>query len=149
MSPQLPSFLRRRLRLSEARRELLAGRPEAALGPLEDPALADLEEARVLRDRVLDLLGREAARRHPDRPEEAARLLDLVERRDPRRGRAWRRRLEAGASEGAVSASGLRPAAEAGLVRAMRELLGELREGEEPAGEPPPGTGDELPGTRG
>jgi hypothetical protein len=132
MSPQLPSFLRRRLCLSEARRELLAGRPEAALRPLEDPALGGVEEARVLRERVLDLLCREAARCREEAPGESQRLFDLVERRDGARARAWRRRLESEAAGSSPSVSGLRPASEAGLVDAMRELLGELREGGEP-----------------
>ena len=65
----------------------------------------------------------------PGRYDEAERLLALVDERDPSRSRAWRQRLEQESVDRA-SVSGLRPGAEQGLVRAMQDLLGELRDGD-------------------
>lgn len=130
MTPQLPSFLRRRLRLSEARRALLGGEPEAALRQLTDPCLNLSDEADRLRERVLDVMCREAARHDAEgRPEETARLLGIVAVHDERRAGLWRRRLEGEeASRTAGPASGLTPAAESGIIGALEHLLEQMRD---------------------
>lgn len=134
MSPQLPSFLRRRMRLSEARKALLGGEPEAALRSLEDPCLEGVEEAAALLERVLDVLCREAARACVHDPEVSERRFGLVERHDPARVRVWRRRLESESADPEPSAdlpaaeSGIRPASEVGLIGALERLLGEMRD---------------------
>ncbi len=130
MSPQLPSFLRRRLRLSEARRALLAGQPEQALAQVTDPCLALSEEADRLRIRVLEVLCREAAQRQrEDEPHESRRLLSIVAAHDPERAATWRRRL---ASEQASQASAKlperAPAAQSGIITALEGLLSDMRD---------------------
>lgn len=94
MDRKLPSFLRRRLLLFEARRALLAGEPEQALAQLVDPSLAGHPPAVELKADVLEVLGREALRAHGrGEPGEAGRLLALVAAEDPERGEVWARRL--------------------------------------------------------
>ncbi|MAF67080.1 MAG: hypothetical protein CMJ84_15660 [Planctomycetes bacterium] len=63
MAPELPSFFRRRLRLHEARRALLAGSPAAALKRLDDPCLSGSADAERLRARAREALAREAPSR--------------------------------------------------------------------------------------
>ena len=130
MSPQLPSFLRRRLRLSDARKALLAGEPEAALANLDDPCLQDVPEAAQLRERVLDALCRCASRCLEEGEfAESERLLHLVAPHDPRLARAWRRRLALESEGSQIShVSGVRRAAESGIIGAMEGLLGRMRE---------------------
>lgn len=130
MTPQLPSFLRRRLRLSEARRALLGGQPEEALSSLADPCLVPSEEADRLRTRVLDVLCREAGREDARGSwDEAHRLLELVGRHDPQRAALWRRRLCAEQGSRTVGpASGLTPRAESGIITALEKLLSEMRD---------------------
>ncbi len=60
MALEFPYFLRRRLRLHEARRALLAGSPAVALERLADPCLAHSADAERLRARAREALGREA-----------------------------------------------------------------------------------------
>ncbi len=130
MSPQLPSFLRRRLRLSEARKALLGGMPEHALRQLADPCLVGFDEAEELRGRVLDVLCREAARREAEGDTvERDRLLELVAARDPKLAGIWSRRL-GGESRAEVDpqASGIRREAETGLIQALEDLLEEMRD---------------------
>jgi len=130
MSPQLPSFLRRRLRLSEARKALLGGIPEHALRQLADPCLVGFDEAEELRGRVLDVLCREAARREAEGDAvERDRLLELVATRDPKLASTWSRRL-GGESRVEVDpqASGIRREAETGLIQALEDLLEEMRD---------------------
>jgi|GEM_PF-1224355 len=130
MTPQLPSFLRRRLLLSEARKALLAGRPEDALAGLDDPCLARSEEAEALRGRVLDVLCREAARLDGvGRPDESRRLLGRVSLFDPEQARGWLSRLgmrSDSSPQGPTSA--VRREAESGIIGALEKLLGEMRE---------------------
>ena len=130
MTPQLPSFLRRRLRLSEARRALLGGEPEEALRYLSDPCLALSEEADRLRERVLDVLCREAGRQDARGSwDEAGRLLQLVEHHDPQRAEVWRRRLSAEQDARRVGpSSGLTTQAESGIITALERLLDEMRD---------------------
>jgi len=130
MTPQLPSFLRLRLRLSEARRALHGGEPEDALSYLADPCLTPSEEADRLRTRVLDVLCREAGREDARGGwDEAHRLLELVERHDPQRADVWRRRLSAEqGSRTAGPTSGLTPRAESGIITALERLLSEMRD---------------------
>ncbi len=129
MSPQLPSFLRRRLRLSEARRLLLAGEAEQALACLQDDSLRGASEAEPLLERVLDAICRQAAQRVEDGEfEESERLLTVVAPHDLPRARAWRKRLANEAQGSQVShTSGIRRAREPGMIHAMQNLLGELR----------------------
>jgi len=130
MSPQLPSFLRRRLRLSEARRSLLGGEPEAALQQLSDPCLALSEEAEHLRLRVLDVLCREAGRHHDEgEGEQAKRLLELVAEHDTDRAQVWRRRLygEEAGRRGSVD-DGQSPRAKSGIISALEGLLTDMRD---------------------
>lgn len=127
MSPSLPSFLRRRLLLHEARRALLGGEPEAALDRLSDPCLALSDEALRLRERVIDVICREAARMAAEgRVEEAERLLSRAELEDPERARQWRRRLD---GESGPASHEARPSRELhGSARiAMGELLAQMR----------------------
>ena len=132
MSPQLPSFLRRRLRLSEARKALLGGEPEEALNCLDDPCLDDSEEADKLRERVLDLLCREAAQQaREDNPEAAERMFERVSQHDAARARAWRRRLDGEAKDRTKPmgpTSGVRREAEQGIIGALEKLLHEMRD---------------------
>lgn len=124
--PQLPSFLRRRLRLYEARRALLAGAPEEALDHLGDPALALSDGAARLRSRVLDLLCREAAKRAAaGEAAPARRLLERVADEDPERARLWRGRIEG--ERAARPDFELAPAAESGIRDALEGLLGAMR----------------------
>jgi hypothetical protein len=135
MTPQLPSFLRRRLRLSDARRALLGGEPEEALAHLDDHSLALSDDATRLRERVLDVLCRQGAQldREGNRLE-ADRLLCLVERYDEQRAGLWRRRLGTdleGDDDSALDAgppSGLTPAAESGIIGALEQLLDHMRD---------------------
>jgi hypothetical protein len=130
MTPQLPSFLRRRLRLSDARKALLGGRPERALACLCDPCLDGSEEARSLRERVLDLLCREAAKCDARGARaEGQRLLALVELHDAARAGTWRRRLCGSSHEswGGTSAE-LRRESQAGVIQALEQLLAEMRD---------------------
>ena len=60
MALEFPYFLRRRLRLHEARRALLAGSPAVALKRLADPCLAHSADAERLRVRAREALGGEA-----------------------------------------------------------------------------------------
>ena len=55
MALEFPYFLRRRLRLHEARRALLAGSPAVALERLADPCLAHSADAERLRARAQGL----------------------------------------------------------------------------------------------
>lgn len=130
MTPQLPSFLRRRLKLSDARKALLAGEPELALDCLEDSCLVGSEEAEKLRERVLDVLCREAAKLEEEGDPERARELFLrVGVHDPSRARAWRRRLDGELAESRVGpTSGVRREAESGIIGALEKLLGEMRD---------------------
>lgn len=130
MSPQLPSFLRRRLRLSEARKLLLAGEAEEALACLQDESLLGAPEVEPLQERVLDALCRQAAQRVEDGEyEESERLLTVVAPHDFPRARAWRKRLTHEAHGSQVShTSGVRRGRESGMINAMQNLLGELRE---------------------
>ena len=59
MALEFPYFLRRRLRLHEARRALLAGSPAVALDRLADPCLAHSADAERLRVRAREALGGE------------------------------------------------------------------------------------------
>lgn len=154
MTPQLPSFLRRRLRLSEARRALLGGEPEVALECLSDPCLHLSDEADRLRERVLDVLCREAARHDLEgSPGEAERLLDLVATRDERRAGLWRHRLRREESSPSASPpSGLTPAAESGIIGALEKLLEEMRDDRTRSGvrrRDAPSSGEERPGAAG
>jgi hypothetical protein len=130
MSPQLPSFLRRRMRLSEARRLLLAGEAEAALECLRDPCLEGASELENLQERVLDALCRLAGQKVEEGQfDESERLLLLVAPHDSKRARAWRKRLATEAHGSQVShMSGVRRGAESGMIQAMQNLLGELRD---------------------
>ncbi len=125
MSPQLPSFLRRRLRLSEARRVLLSGEPEQALDRLEDRSLGGVAEAERLLATVLDLLCRRAAQLHGEgEAGEAARLFARVAHHDPERAALWRRRLE----EEQPVRSASSPQSAPGVLTALQGLLSELRD---------------------
>jgi hypothetical protein len=128
MSPPLPSFLRRHLLLHEARRALLGGEPELALERLGDPCLALSDEAARLRERVVDVICREAGRATAEGAhEEAERLLSRAEVEDPERARQWRRRLdgESGpASQVDVSSRAMRQSSRL----AMGELLAQMRQ---------------------
>ena len=124
MTPQLPSFLRRRMCLSEARRVLLRGAPEEALDHLADPALEGVAEAERLLETVLGLLCREAVSAHQRGDErEARRVLETVARHDPERAAQWRRRLveEDQAPESVAPHS-------SGVLTALEGLLSELRD---------------------
>jgi hypothetical protein len=133
MSPQLPSFLRRRLRLSDARKALLGGQPELAMNCLSDPCLDGFQEADSLRERVLDLLCREASRHEADgNGEECERLLELVGSHDPSRASVWRRRISFEARDAShdprgVEDSGIRRESETGMIQALEDLLQEMR----------------------
>ena len=152
MTPQLPSFLRRRLRLSEARRALLGGEPEDALSYLADPCLALSEDADRLRTRVLDVLCREAGREDARGSwDEAHRLLELVELHDPQRAGVWRHRLSVEQdSRTAGPSSGLTPGAESGIITALERLLSEMRDERTRSGvrraDPAPSSSDEIRG---
>lgn len=150
MSPQLPSFLRRRLRLSDARKALLGGEPELALRCLGDSCLDGFQEADALRERVLDVLCREAAKREAAGAKgDCERLLELVAVRDPGRAAAWRRRLTREGPreprEGlSAEDSGIRREAETGMIEALEELLDEMRDERTRSGvrrNPPSGDG--------
>ena len=124
MSPSLPSFLRRRLLLHEARRALLSGEPEVALDRLADPCLALSGEGLRLRERVVDVICREAARAAAEgRSEEADRLLARAEREDPERARQWRRRLDGETGPASQVSRELHSSARL----AMGELLAQMR----------------------
>lgn len=131
MPPQLPSFLRRRLRLSEARRALMTGDAEEALRQVGDPCLAGAAEATPLRQRVLDVLCRQAAQAEErGRSDEGRRLLALVAAHDPERAAIWRRRLEEERRDSTRVAPRELPEASAssGIITALEGLLGEMRE---------------------
>ncbi len=133
MSLPLPSFLRRRLLLFEARRALLGGEPEAALGHLSDPCLVASEGADRLRAQAIEVLCAQAERLGLEgRERSAARILGRVERESPHLARAWRKRLHLpGDGQDAGPDSGLHPRVEARIVGAMGDLLAKLRaEGE-------------------
>jgi len=128
MALSLPSFLKRRLLLHEARRALLGGAPAQALEHLGDPCLGLSPEADRLRERALDVLCREAGRaRAAGRESEAERILARVALQDPERARIWRRRLDGEESRDERSSSGLTPEAESGIVSALERLLREMR----------------------
>lgn len=140
MSPSLPSFLRRRLLLHEARRALLGGKPETALEHLADPCLALSDEALRLRERVVDVVCREAARAAAEgASDEAARLLARVELEDPERARQWRRRLDVETGPAAQAEAQSRSMHASARI-AMGELLAQMRRESvaESAGTPPP-----------
>lgn len=123
--PQLPSFLRRRLLLHEARRALLGGAPEDALDRLADPCLALSEDAERLREKVVDVVCREASRAAAEGdPERADLLLRRAAREDPKRAAHWRRRID-----GETDGAGDRPsvAARAQSRQALGDLLAEMR----------------------
>lgn len=138
MTLPLPSFLRRRLLLLEARRALLAGEASKALEHLGDPCLVGLESADRLRAQSLEVLCRDAERLGEEgRRRSAALVLERVELESPDLARAWRGRLrllpdgpprpelEADAS----AESGLHPRAQSRILGAMEALLAELRGG--------------------
>ncbi len=136
MTPQLPSFLRRRLLLSDSRKALLAGEPGQALDLLDDTCLQGAVEAEKLRERILDLLCREAAKLESEgHPGEAARLFDRVLKYDAARVQVWRRRLDADAKGSqSASLSGVRREAQEGIIGAMESLLGRMRDERSRAG---------------
>lgn len=130
--PQLPSFLRRRLLLHEARRALLGGAPEDALDRLADPCLALSEDAERLREKVVDVVCREASRAAAEGdPERADALLRRAAREDPERAAHWRRRID-----GETDAAGERPsvASRAQSRQALGDLLAEMRRAAEADG---------------
>lgn len=151
MSLPLPSFLRRRLLLFEARRALLSGEPEAALEHLADPCLAASEGADRLRAQALEVLCAQAERLGLEgRERSAVRILGRVERESPHLARAWRKRLRlAGDGPDPGPDSGLHPRVEARIAGAMGDLLARLRaEGERVRGsravEVPPRIGEAV-----
>lgn len=118
---RLPSILRRQLRLHQARRALLRGAPEEALGILRDPCLLLSSRADWMRSRTLEVLCRRAQERADEgRDASTARLLAMVDSEDPERADRLRRRLHpAGESAGAQ---------EGATLEAMRQLLADLRQ---------------------
>lgn len=138
MSLPLPSFLRTRWLLFEARRALLEGDPERALERLADPRLPPCEAAEDLRARTLEALCRAAERLGGEgREDSAARLLARVAHDSPPLAEAWRRhlRVRAGPPSGGPRAEP-RPASEARIAGAVGDLLARMR-----AGAAPPGAG--------
>lgn len=128
MALQLPSFLRRRVLLHEARRALLTGAPQRALALLADPALADFDGALELRRQVLSLLCEDAERRAAAGDRSGAeRLLALLAAQDPERALELRARIGGEAASSFASRSGSRAGA-GGLRGALEELLGRMRE---------------------
>ena len=96
MCPELPSFLLRRKLLFEARRLLLDGAPDAAFDCLQDPVLSLSVEADSLRERVMKILCREAARLADEgQDRRAAGYLERVAGVDPELARRWRARVMA------------------------------------------------------
>ncbi len=113
-----PSLVLRWLRLFEARRAILDGAPERALGVLRDPRLALSGEADQLRARALDVLYRcAAARRAQGRDGSVARILAVIAGEDPERARTARAELAAPAEAQAEPPSRLR-----GFLAQMRRL---------------------------
>lgn len=128
MPPSLPSFLRRRLLLHEARQALLGGSPEAALDRLADPCLALSGEAQRLRERVVDVICREAGRAATNGDAaEAERLLSRAALEDPERAAHWRRRLDGETGPGSVAGLTLSES-QTSSRRALGELLAEMRQ---------------------
>ncbi|MDA1264918.1 MAG: FHA domain-containing protein [Planctomycetota bacterium] len=90
----MPLFVRRVLRLLEARRALYEGAPERALGALRDPSLTLSPQADQLRRRAMEALFRSAAHKASQgRDASVARVLGVVASEDPRRADEWRRHL--------------------------------------------------------
>lgn len=117
MTPHVPYFVRRMWRLIEARRALVEGAPERALGVLRDPTLAVSTQADLLRRRAMEALYRAAAQRASQgREGSVARLLGFVSIEDPARADEWRRHLAGALPERA-------PASQGGL----RNLLVQMR----------------------
>ena len=119
--PRVPSLIRRLWCLFEARRALVEGSPERALGVLRDPALALSRRADALRQRAMEVLYRDAAHKAAEgRDASVARLLGVAAVEDPVRADQWRRHL--GEREP-------REEGEASTQRtgALRELLGRMR----------------------
>jgi hypothetical protein len=112
----LPPLVLRWLRLFEARRAILDGAPERALGVLRDPLLALSGEAALLRARALEVLYRSAAsRRAQGREGSVARILAVIAGEDPERARLARAELAAATAPRAEAPSRLR-----GLLAQMR-----------------------------
>ncbi|MCH2106906.1 MAG: hypothetical protein MK291_09720, partial [Planctomycetes bacterium] len=96
---ELRSFLRRRKLLFEARRLLLQGAPDEAFDRLREPTLSLSSEADALRERVVGILCREAARLADEGDVGLAnRYLDRVASADPLLARRWRARVMAAES---------------------------------------------------
>lgn len=99
MRPEMPSFLRRRKLLFEARRRLLDGAPDEAFDLLQDPVLVDSDEARALGERVNGILCREAARLGDEGARErAVSYWERVAGSDPELAGKWRARVLGGSS---------------------------------------------------
>jgi len=134
MCPELPSFIRRRKLLFEARRLLLDGAPDAAFDCLQDPVLSLSEEADSLRERVMGILCREAARLADEGDDRrAGRYLDRVATMDPKLARRWRARVMAGTTSVVERGSRSR------ITEALSSTLSEMRSGDFPGGAPPAG----------
>ena len=134
MCPELPSFLLRRKLLFEARRLLLDGAPDAAFDCLQDPVLSLSVEADSLRERVMKILCREAARLADEgQDRRAAGYLERVAGVDPELARRWRARVMA--STTTVVEEGARTR----IGEALSGVLSEMRSGGSLGGGPPAG----------
>ena len=134
MCPELPSFIRRRKLLFEARRLLLDGSPDGAFDCLSDPILSLSTEADSLRERVTGILCREAARLSDEGEERrAGRYLDRVASVDPTLARRWRARLMAGTTSALERGSRQR------ITDALSGTLRDMRREVSLSGGPPTG----------
>jgi len=118
----LPPILRKHLRLHQARRALLRGAPEEALGLLGDPCLLLSSRAEWMRSRTLEMLCRAALRKARDgRDASTARLIQMVDSEDPERADRLRHRLRPPADEAEAPAS-------RETLASMRRLLSDMRD---------------------
>lgn len=134
MCPEFPSFIRRRKLLFEARRLLLEGAPDAAFDCLQDPVLSLSVEADSLRERVMGILCREAARLADEGEDrQARRYLDRVAKVDPDLARRWRSRVMAGTS------SSLERGSRSRISETLKGNLAQMRSSISLSGMPPVG----------
>ena len=132
MCPELPSFIRRRKLLFEARRLLLDGAPDEAFDCPRDPVLSLSMEADSLRERITGILCREAARLADEGEDrQALRYLDRVASVDPNLARRWHPRVMAGTS------SSLERGSRSRISETLRGTLAEMRSSISLSGTPP------------
>ncbi|MDP6539428.1 MAG: hypothetical protein QF903_16055 [Planctomycetota bacterium] len=135
MALELPSFLRRRLRLHEARRALLAGKADLALERLAHPCLEGFPDADRLRAKATQALARAGASAPAEESRISEALGELLAQMRAARDGAEQGVAPVGVAEGSAAASSVEDAGAAGATEA--EAVDVARPLEATEGEPP------------